>query len=67
MALLFTIKVASERSWWGTGAQVSHSGELLLRDYSDVETKGGGGGRGGGGGGGGGGAPPPQQSGVGGI
>ena len=40
MALLFTIKVASERSWWGTGAQVSHSGELLLRDDSDVETKG---------------------------
>ena len=40
MALLFTIKVALERSWWGRGAQVSHSGELLLRDYSDVETKG---------------------------
>lgn len=39
MGLLFTIKVASERSRWGTGAQVPHSGELLFRDYSDVETK----------------------------
>ena len=55
MALLFTIKVALERSWWGRGAQVSHSGELLLRDYSDVETKEQKA------------PPPPQQSSLGGI
>ena len=39
MGLLFTIKLASNRSQWRRGAQVSHSGELLLRDYGDGETK----------------------------
>ena len=39
MGLLFTINVASKRSQWGRGAQVSHSGGLLLRDNGGVETK----------------------------
>lgn len=39
MGLLFTINMASKCSQWGRGAQVSHSGELLLRDYGGVETK----------------------------
>ena len=39
MGLLFTIKLALKCSQWGRGAQVSHSEELLLRDYGDGETK----------------------------
>ena len=39
MGLLFTIKALSEHSGWGRSAQVSHSGELLLKGCSNVERK----------------------------